>query len=63
MKNTIIYNGRHYDLETVKSYYDYEVTNFDDLGAKTEQEYFDKYIELDKNFIKLFYFYFIPVEQ
>lgn len=62
MENTIIYNGKHYDLETVKSYYDMELTNYSDLGAKTEQEFFNKYIELDKDFINLFDYDIKPVD-
>ena len=62
MENTIIYNGRHYDLETVKSYYDMEITNHGDLGAKNEQEFFDKYIELDSNFISLFDYDIKPID-
>ena len=62
MENTIIYNGRHYDLETVKSYYNMEITNYSDLGAKTEQEFFDKYIELDNNFVSLFDYDIKPVD-
>lgn len=62
MKNTIIYNGKLYDLETVKGYYDMEITNYSDLGAKTEQEFFDKYIELDKDFINLFDYDIKPVD-
>lgn len=62
MKNTIIYNGKHYDPETVKSYYDMELTNYSDLGAKNEQEFFDKYIELDKDFVNLFGYDIRPVD-
>ena len=62
MENTIIYNGKHYDLETVKGYYDMEITNYSDLGAKTEQEFFDKYVELDSNFISLFDYDIKPVD-
>lgn len=62
MENTIIYNGKHYDIETVKSYYNMELTNYSDLGAKTEQEFFDKYIELDKDFINLFDYDIRPVD-
>ena len=62
MKNTIIYNGRHYDPETVKSYYDMEITNYGDLGAKNEQEFFDKYIELDNNFVSLFDYDIKPID-
>lgn len=62
MKNTIIYNGKLYDLEPVKGYYDMEITNYSDLGAKTEQEFFDKYIELDKDFINLFDYDIKPVD-
>lgn len=62
MENTIIYNGRHYNLETVKSYYDMEITNYSDLGAKNEQEFFDKYIELDKDFVNLFDYDIRPVD-
>lgn len=53
-KETIMYNGKKYDLEIVKSYYDTELTNYGDLGADTEQEFFDKYIKLDPEFVKLF---------
>ena len=54
MKNTIIYNGRQYDAEVVKEYYDMELTNYSDLGAETEQEFFDEYIKLDPEFTSLF---------
>ena len=53
-KETIMYNGKKYDLEIVKSYYDTELTNYGDLGADTEQEFFDEYIKLDPEFVKLF---------
>lgn len=59
---TIIYNGRQYDAETVKSYYDMEVTNYGDLGAETEQEFFDKYIELDPDFTALFDYDLRPID-
>lgn len=53
-KETIMYKGKKYDLEIVKSYYDTELTNYGDLGADTEQEFFDEYIKLDPEFVKLF---------
>lgn len=62
MKNTITYNGRQYDVEDVKEYYDMEVTNYGDLGADNEQEFFDEYIKLDPEFVKLFDYDIKPVD-
>ena len=50
----IMYSGKVYDAEVVKSYYDMDVTNYSDLGAETEQEFFEAYIKLDPDFLKLF---------
>ena len=62
MANTIIYNGRQYDAEVVKSYYDMELTNYSDLGAETEQEFFEKYIKLDPEFVELFDYDLYPID-
>ena len=58
----ITYNGRQYDAETIKSYYDMELTNYSDLGAKNEQEFFEKYLELDPNFVELFDYDIKPID-
>lgn len=50
----IKYNGHKYNAEIVKGYYDMSITNYGDLGADTEQEFFDEYIKLDNNFVELF---------
>ena len=60
-KEKIIYNGSAYDAEVVKSYYDMDVTNYSDLGAETEQDFFDKYIKLDPDFLKLFKYDIKPI--
>lgn len=62
MENTIIYNGRQYDLEIVKSYYDMDITNYGGLGAETEQEFFDEYIKLDPDFVSLFEYDITPID-
>ena len=51
---TIIYNGRKYDLETVKSYYEFTVTETMHPNYDTEQEFFDEYIKRDPEFVELF---------
>lgn len=62
MTNTIIYNGRQYDAEEVKEYYDMEVTNYGDLGAENEQEFFEEYIKLDPEFVSLFDYDINPID-
>lgn len=57
----IIYNGKEYSADVVKSYYDMEVTNYSDLGAETEQEFFEAYIKLDPDFEKLFKYDIKPI--
>lgn len=59
----IMYNGNAYDAEVVKSYYDMEVTNYSDLGAETEQGFFDEYIKLDPDFLKLFKYDIKPISE
>ena len=60
-KEKIMYNGKEYDAEVVKSYYDMEVTNYGDLGAETEQEFFNEYIKLDPDFKELFKYDIKPI--
>ena len=60
-KEKIIYNGNAYDAEVVKSYYDMEVTNYSDLGAETEQGFFDEYIKLDPDFSERFKYDILPI--
>ena len=60
-KEKIMYSGKVYDAEVVKSYYDMEVTNYSDLGAETEQEFFEAYIKLDPDFEKLFKYDIKPI--
>ena len=57
----IMYNGKEYDAEVVKSYYTMEVTNYSDLGAETEQDFFEAYIKLDPDFEKLFKYDIKPI--
>lgn len=59
---TINYNGREYNTEIVKEYYDMEITNYSDLGAETEQEFFDEYIKLDPDFVNLFDYDIKPID-
>lgn len=52
---TIIYNGKAYNLETVKNYYDGDIR--ESIHGKewlTEQEFFDEYIKADPTFTDLF---------
>ena len=60
-KGKIMYNGKLYDAVVVKSYYDMEVTNYSDLGAETEQGFFDEYIKLDPDFSELFKYDIKPI--
>lgn len=62
MKNTIIYNGRKYDAEAVKEYYDMGRINYSDLGAETEQEFFEEYIKFDPAFVELFDYDINPID-
>lgn len=62
MTNRIIYNGRQYDAEKVKGYYNMGVTNYDDLGAENEQEFFEEYIKLDPEFVGLFDYDINPID-
>ena len=57
----IMYSGKVYDADVVKSYYDMDVTNYSDLGAETEQEFFEAYIKLDPDFLKLFKYDIKPI--
>ena len=57
----IMYSGKVYDAEVVKSYYDMDVTNYSDLGAETEQEFFNEYIKIDPDFLKLFKYDIKPI--
>ena len=60
MMNTIIYEGRKYNAETIKGYYKTEICV--QIDADTEQEFFDKYIELDPTFVDLFKYDIDPIE-
>ena len=60
-KEKIMYSVKVYDADVVKSYYDMEVTNYSDLGAETEQEFFNEYIKLDPDFLKLFKYDIKPI--
>ena len=57
----IMYSGKVYDADVVKSYYDMDVTNYSDLGAETEQEFFEEYIKLDPDFEELFKYDIKPI--
>lgn len=52
MKEFINYNGKNYDLEIIKGYYDFNIG--DQICSITEQEFFDEYIKLDPSFTELF---------
>ena len=60
---TIVYRGKRYDADTVSQYYDMDVTNYGDLGADTAQEFFDRYIELDPDFVDLFEYDIDPIYE
>ncbi len=58
--NTIIYNGKTYDAETIESYYDDMISH--DIIAETTQEFFEEYIKLDPKFTDLFEYDFYPID-
>lgn len=52
---TIIYKGKKYLVEEVSGYYDPYMKNYPELvEAKNEQDFFDRYIELEPDFVDLF---------
>lgn len=62
MTNTINYNGRMYNLETIEGYYFDEVAlAVEDEYRDTPQEFFDRYIQLDPEFTKLFDYDINPI--
>lgn len=58
---TINYNGKQYNAEIVEGYYDMDKTNYSDLGAANQQEFFEKYLELDPDFAELFKYDIKPI--
>lgn len=56
---TINYNGNKYNAEIIESYYDTEICVM--IDADTDQEFFDKYIQLNPGFLDLFDYDFYPV--
>lgn len=60
MNNTINYNGRTYNAETIKGYYETDICV--QIDADTEQEFFDEYIKLDPTFTDLFKYDIDPID-
>lgn len=60
---TIKYNGKKYDTEIIGEYYDRDFAEIIHTHTNTPQEFFDEYIKLDPDFIKLFDYDFYPVEE
>lgn len=61
--NTIIYDGRKYNAETIESYYDNEIAlAVEEEYRDTTQNFFDRYIQLDSGFIDLFEYDFSPID-
>lgn len=60
---TIVYNGKKYNAEIIGEYYDRDFAEIIHTHTNTPQEFFDEYIKLDPDFIKLFEYDFYPVEE
>ena len=60
---TIIYNGKIYDEELVRSYYDSNISERVSSDVETAQEFFEEYIKLDPSFTDLFEYDFYPIED
>ena len=60
MKNTVNYNGKTYNWETVSSYFDLEIS--ESIDAATNEEFLETYIERDAEFADLFAYDFTPID-
>ena len=67
MKNvmkTVNFEGNKYDYEVIESYMDDEIRErlHSELAPCTEQEFFDRYIEEDTEFMEQYAMDLFPVE-
>lgn len=60
---TINYEGKIYDEELVRSYYDSNISERVSSDVETAQEFFEEYIKLDPSFTDLFEYDFYPIED
>ena len=60
---TINYDGKIYDEELVRSYYDSNISERVSSDVETAQEFFEEYIKLDQSFTDLFEYDFNPIED
>ena len=60
---TINYEGKIYDEELVRSYYDSNISERVSSDVETAQEFFEEYIKLDPSFTDLFKYDFNPIED
>ena len=60
---TINYDGKIYDEELVRSYYDSNISERVSSDVETAQEFFEDYIKLDQSFTDLFEYDFNPIED
>ena len=58
---TINYEGKIYDEELVRSYYDSNISERVSSDVETAQEFFEEYIKLDPSFTDLFEYDFNPI--
>lgn len=62
---TIEFEGNKYDYEVIENYMDDEIRErlHSELAPCTEQEFFDRYIEEDPNFMNEYNGDIFPVEE
>lgn len=61
--NIIIYDGKKYNAETIESYYGNEIAlAVEDEYRDTKQDFFDRYIQLDPDFVDLFKYDFYSID-
>lgn len=59
---TINYNGRTYNAETVSSYYDGKIIDEMNYWTDDAQEFFEAYIKAVPDFIELFKYDIDPID-
>lgn len=59
---TIMFEGKTYDAETVASYYFQDVIEKMNCYTDDPQEFFNEYIKADPEFIELFKYDFTPID-
>ena len=63
MENTIIYEGRNYNAEIIESYYDNDIAlKVEEDYRDTKQDFFERYIQLDTEFMDLFDYDFKTID-